>query len=263
MSTKQFQIKDLQLNLFVRTSLNEDHVLYLAALIEAGVQLPPIKITMDMVVVDGRHRIEAYELNGRDEIEAEIVKITDETAIIGEAYKANVGGSLPPTQQDTEHTIRLLLDRNETIKNIASVLALPPSMARKYVTSVKSKMARQKLMQARDAVAHGGITVSVAAEKYSVEADKLKEILGGGKRKAKGVVGIGEIQRNLTRSHKSLSSKNAALMRSVLEKYDDADISRRQVIKIIEHIEQLQDGASRAIAGWRRRFESAKGPAEK
>ncbi|HNS34400.1 MAG TPA: ParB N-terminal domain-containing protein [bacterium] len=100
-------ISDLNKNLFVRQELDQNHVLYLAELIEAGVVLNPIEITPDMAVIDGRHRIEAAELNSQVEIKARIVSISDESELVARAYRANVGGALPPTQEDTEHTVLL------------------------------------------------------------------------------------------------------------------------------------------------------------
>ncbi|HNP75515.1 MAG TPA: ParB N-terminal domain-containing protein, partial [bacterium] len=84
-------ISDLNKNLFVRQELDQNHVLYLAELIEAGVVLNPIEITPDMAVIDGRHRIEAAELNSQVEIKARIVSISDESELVARAYRANVG----------------------------------------------------------------------------------------------------------------------------------------------------------------------------
>src|SRR6185295_7795657 len=98
---------------------------------------PAIKITNDNIVVDGRHRIEAHELNNLADIRCEVIEAGDETALIVMAYKENVGGSLPPTPDDTEHTVMLLLEHGEAMKDIATLLRLPPGMARKYVTQVK------------------------------------------------------------------------------------------------------------------------------
>lgn len=253
--TETVALKDLRVNLFVRHALNQEHALYLAELIENGVQLPPIKITRERVVVDGRHRLEAHELNNKSEILCEVVDVRSETDIIAEAYKANVGGSLPPTPQDTEHTIMLLVSCGETMKRIGELLGLPAGMARKYVNSVKSKISRQKLMKAASAVTEGGLTVAKAAEQYEVEPEKLKEILSGHKQKHK--QGISEIQRGLTRTHKSLSQRNAALIRNLLNKYEDGDVNEQQVREIFSHIEQLQKRASRAISDWKKRFDSA------
>ncbi len=258
--TETVALKDLQLNLFVRQALNQDHALFLAELVENGVTLPPIKITRERVVIDGRHRVEAHELNNRTEIMCEVVDVENETDLIAEAYKANIGGSLPPTPQDTEHTIMLLLDRGEAMKRIGELLGLPAGMARKYINSVKSKTSRQKLMKAAAAITDGGLTVAKAAEQYEVEPEKLKEILSGHKRKHK--QGVSEIQRGLTKTHKSLSQKNAALIRSLLDKYEDGDVTERQVREIFSHIEQLQKRANRSVSDWKKRFDSANGKAK-
>lgn len=247
-------IKDLHSKLFVRVGLNQDHALYLAELMEGGVKFPPIKVTSDLMVIDGRHRIEAYELNNRSHIEAEIINIDEQRDIIAEAYKANVGGALPPTKDDTEHTISLLLDCGESMKRIGELLGLPSAMARKYANSVKSKVARQKLMNAATAVTDSGLTMAKAAEQYGVDPDKLKDVLTGRRKRQK--EGVGEIQRNITRSYKSLAQKNAILVRSLIEKHEDGDVTESQVREIFAHIEQLQKRATRAISDWKKRFET-------
>lgn len=259
--TETVALKDLRTNLFVRQALNPDHALFLAELIENGVELPPIRITRERVVIDGRHRIEAHELNNRVEIRAEIVDVGTESELIAEAYKANIGGSLPPTPQDTEHTIMLLLERGEAMKRIGDLLGLPAGMARKYINSVKSKTSRQKLMKAAAAITDGGLTVAKAAEQYEVDADALKQVLSGHKRKHK--MGVAEVQRGLTKTYKSLSSKNAALIRGLLEKYEDGDVTERQVREIFAHIEHLQKRSARAVSDWKKRFDAANGKTAK
>lgn len=247
-------LKDLKTSIYVRQELNPDHALFLAELIEGGVELPPIRITKDMVVIDGRHRIEACLLNGLHEIKAEIVGISDENELIASAYQANVGGSLPPTTADTEHTIMLLLDRGVPKKQIGELLKLPPGMARKYVNNVQSKSARQKLMAAARSVTDGGLTVAKAAEQHGVDQERLKEVLSGRRKKNKG--GVADIQRALTFTFKSLGAKNAALFRGLLDKYEDGDVTGRQVGEIFEHLSRCQTQSARAVADWKKRFES-------
>lgn len=245
-------LKDLRVNMFVRQALNEDHALYLAELVEHGEKLPPIKITRERVVVDGRHRIEAHTLNNRTEIEAEIVEVGSETELITEAYKANVGGALPPSRQDTEHTVMLLLEHGETKKRIGELLALPPGMARKYVTEVQSRMSRAKLQRAADAVTSGGLTVAKAAEQHSVDLEKLKEFMSGYRRRHK--QGVAEMRRKLTWLYRSVSQKNARLLRSLIEKFEDGDVNERQVREIVVHLANLQKNSARAVADWEKRF---------
>jgi hypothetical protein len=247
-------IKDLKIDLFVRQELNHDHAIYLGLLIENGVKLPAIKMTPDHTVVDGRHRIEAYVLNNLTEIEAEIVEFDSEIELISCAYRANTGGALPPTQADTEHTVMLLLDRNVPIKRIGEVLGLPAGLARKYVTTIKSKVMRQKLTQASFAVTESGLTVPKAAEQYGVEPEELKKILVGNRKKQKS--GIADDRRNLTKTYRALSQKNAHALRGVHQRLVDGDVSLAQARDIMDHIEQLQKRAARAVSERRKRIEA-------
>lgn len=256
--TIKVALQDLQRNLFVRKELDTERVMFLAELIENGVPMhDKIKVTRDLVIVDGRHRWEAYDLNKVKEIEVEIVDITDEITLISEAYRANIGGSKPPTAEDTDHTIELLIERKQTIKAIAELMALPQSMARKYVSEVKSRLNRAKLMSAVHAVTNGGLTVPQAATQHEVDIDKLKEALSGTRKKHKdNKNGIEGLHRNLTRQYKSISSTNASILRKLLTQYEDGDVNHDQATEIIKHLESLQKGTSRAIADWKRRFEA-------
>ncbi len=253
--TRTIKLSELKENMFVRQQLNQDHALYLAELMENGVIMNDlIEVTEDFTVVDGRHRKEAYDLNRVEEIQVKVLEFEDETEMIAYAYKANTGGSLPPSPQDTEHTIMLMLERGETRKHIGELLNLPSGMARRYINDVQSKASRAKLQRAVAAVTDGGLTVAKAAEQYGVDPDKLKEVLSGHRKKHK--QGVAEIQRGLTKTYKSLGSRNAALVRGILDKYEDGDVTEKQVREILVHIEQLQKKSSRAIGDWKKRFDA-------
>jgi len=254
---RKVKVAELQTNLFVRQALNQDHACYLGELISNGVSMKDSIEVADWnsalnIVVDGRHRKEGYELAGVDEVKVKVLEFESEAEMIAYAYRANTGGSLPPSPQDTEHTVMLLLERGETMKHVGELLGLPTGMARRYITVVRSKVTRQKLMKAASAVTDGGLTVAKAAEQYGVDIEKLKEMLSGHRRKSK--VGIAEIQRNLTKTFKSISSRNAALIRNLFDKHEDGDVNEKQVAAIFDHLEQLQKKSARAVADWRKRF---------
>lgn len=252
--SKLVSIKDLQTNTYVRKELDQEHVLVLAQLIEDGIKLPPIQITPDHRVIDGRHRVEAHEMNSLTEIRCEVVEVEDEVDIITRAFRANMGGAKPPTPADIEHTVMLLLDRGQTIKEVAAALRLPPGMTRIYVTQVKSKVNRTKLLQAADSITGGGLTVQKAAEKHGVDPDKLKEMLATRRNRHK--PGIAETQRSLTKRYKSVGSSNANLLRKLLEKVEDGDVTIKQAATIIDHLEELQRKSARAVADWKKRLEA-------
>jgi len=247
-------LKDLKKNLFVRTELNHDHVLMLADLIRGGVKLPPIEITLDNTVIDGRHRIEAYELNKIFDLEATVTEdVTEESDLIVRAFKANTGGSLPPTRQDTEHTIMLLIDRGVPKKQIGDSLGLPAGMARRYIEEVQSRAKRAQLLRAAAAVAEKDVTVSQAADDYKVDIDDLKEVMSGRRRKQRRG-GVAQARRTLTTTYRSLASKNAALLRGILEKFKDGEVSKKQVEDLLDHLESLQRLAAKTLTERRGRF---------
>ena len=258
--TEIVPIETIKVNLFVRTGLNENHAYFLAELMENGIKLPPIKVTRDGVIIDGRHRYEAHGLNLKKEIEVEYVDVENEIELISQAYKANMGGSLPPSPQDTEHTIMLLLERGENRKHIAELLGLPLGMARRFVGEVQSKMARTKLLRAVSAVTDGGLTVAKAAEQYGVDPEKLREVLSGRRRKHK--QGIADMQRQLTSTYKSLAAKNSSTLRRILEKFEDGDVTEKQMRDIFGHYKALQHKADCVIADWEKRFEAQSSKSE-
>lgn len=252
------KIADLDMNLFVRKTLNQNHALYLGELVQNGVKLPPILINPQKKVIDGRHRVEAYELNDLLEIEAEVVNITSDAELIAAAFKANVGGALPPNSQDIEHTIVVLLGLGEAQKHIVEMLGLPVEMTRGYIKNVQSRLMRQKLQQAADAVTEGGLTVPKAAEQFRVNPDRLKETLSGNRKKQKKEA-MNEVQLHFTKRYRSLGSSNAASLRRLFDKFQDGDVSPQQVVAIFEKLDQLQKQSARSLADWRKRFDCANG----
>jgi len=257
--TKTVKLSAIQTYMFVRDALDQNHVLYLVELMENGVEMKDLLEVVELedgtiVLVDGRHRKEGYELNGIQEIKVKIVEFDDEAEMIAYAYCKNTGGSKPPTAADTEHTVKLLLERKESMKRIGELLGLPAGLARKYANEVRSRMNRAKLQRAAEAVTDGGLTVAKAAETHEVDLDKLKEILST--RKKQSGTNLKDLHRNLSRLYNGLGKKNASVVKKFMDKFEDGDVSEKQVREIISHIEDLQRRATRTIAEWRRRFDA-------
>ena len=252
----EVDLRNLKTDWFVRTGLNEDHVLHLAELIEAGTELPPISITSDMLVVDGRHRIEAYKLNSLDQIKAPLVEVRDKTSLIAEAYRANIGGALPPTPADTEHTIKLLVGSGASMKKIATLLGLPPSITRRYVGSVKAKAARRRLSEAVSAVVSQNATVEEAARLFGVNPATLQERLGG-KHGDKGRLGISELNQALTRHNKSAGQKLRSIVESAIRLYEDGDATAKEVLDLIKRVDAGLRSSLETNADKNTRFRSA------
>ena len=253
-------IKDLQQDFYVRKELNTDWAIQLAEFVESGVEMEPNFITRDGKVIDGRHRMEAHELAKKQEIKCKIVEADSDVELVVFALKCNLGGSLPPSKGDIEHTIQELLNRGVPKKQLAETLSmLPGRLVRKYLNDVESRMQRAKLAKAAFAISNGGLTVPKAAIQYDVPEDDLKALLTT-RIKGKTKRGIEEIQRQLSLSYKSLGQRNSATVRRLLDAYQDGDVSHKQAMKIFVHLDHLVKVSSRKATEWRKRFEVMEAP---
>ena len=237
-------VKDLSFDFFVRKELNADWALQLGDLVEHGVEMDPIYITRENKVIDGRHRMEAHELAKKPEIKCKIVEADNDIELVVFALKQNLGGSLPPSKGDIEHTIQDLLNRG---------------VPKKQLNDVESQMQRAKLQKAALAISNGGLTVPKAAIQYDVPEDQLKTLLTT-RVKGKTKRGIEEIQRQLSLSYKSLGQRNSATVRRLLDAYQDGDVSHKQAMKIFTHLDHLIKVSSRKATEWHKRFEVMEAP---
>lgn len=247
----QVALKDLDTNLFVRALLNDEHVLYLAELIEGGTKLPPIQITPDGRVIDGRHRVEAYVLNDMAIIEATVRDISGLDLIV-EAHNANVGGSLPPTTQDLEKVVKQMMDAKASIKETSKLLHIPPDIVRRYRRTIQSKIARAKMQRAKMDVLSSNISVARAAEKHGVELQKLREALGG--KKPRRVSIFADLQLRINTVHRSFGQTQAAILRKVSEFYEDGELSRNQVEELLQSMKKFNNKNGRSIDDRKKRI---------
>lgn len=255
--TRTVQIEDLVTDVFVRTKLNDDHVMYLATLMEAGTELDPILITPDMEVVDGRHRIEAALLfDGAKEIMAKVVKIEDRSELITLAYESNTGGALPPTQADTDHTIKLLMDEKLTQGEIAERIGLLPSQVKKRMAEVRKRETRRKVVAAVHDVRENEMTVKQASESHGVPASAVKAAMSGGGRRKKVSEDRREKLAGITKLYGSLSRKNGSLMADVMEALGEGEAKYDEVVEILTVLEKKVKGQARSLANWRKRLEA-------
>jgi hypothetical protein len=200
------------------------------------------------------HRIEAHTLLDRKEIPAEIIQVKSRAELISLAYKANTGGALPPTKADTEHTVSMLHQQGMSVKAIADLIGLPAGLTREFVNQIKSKTHRISLQKAMHAVTEGNITAAKAAENYGIDLEKLKEALGAKKKKRRN--GIGELHTSLARQYQAFSRRHNTLWKGMFDKFEDGDVTSKQVLEIFEHLEKLQKGLQRNLADYKTRFQA-------
>lgn len=234
MKTDKIAIKDLKNRIDVRRGINDDHVLYLAGLMEGGTRLPPPQVTgKTFTVVDGRHRIAAADLLGQNEITVEFVAERSEADLFFAAIRANTGGALPPTITDITHTIKKLLDLKVPIKVIVDRLPFPPTISRKYLSYVRSNENKDKVYRALEVLREGRLTLTQAAKKYDVSMTLLQKAFETKRKSAN----LGSLKSVVSRRMRSVGGANGKNVKRMKELIDENEWTVEQGREFMAHID--------------------------
>lgn len=253
----EIPLSELKVTFFVRAKVNEDHVLYLAELYESGVELPPIEVIEGVnEIKDGRHRFGSMQLLGWTKAKCMIVEAKDQNEMLAEAFKANMGGALPPSREDILMIVRKFLENGLTQKRIKELLggSLKPSMVNTYIRTSKSSIAKAKMQNALRAVAEGELTAPKAAEQYGVDLQNLKDEIKGKKKKRK-MNSVKQIKNLMSRTCQGNTRKVTAQIDKLIERFLDGEATSKEVFELFEKAEHLQKHAMSTLADKRKRFE--------
>ncbi len=132
------EIKDIvfEEELYPRTNYNWQTGYDYSTSIEVGAKFPPIVLALlnkRLYLVDGKHRIEAYKLLKRKEIDAEVYTGWDKAKIFEEAVKRNIahGRVLSPYEK---RTIALRLRKLEySDEQIGNLIQIPLGRLEKFI----------------------------------------------------------------------------------------------------------------------------------
>lgn len=247
-------------DLFVRVALDEKWAETLGDLLMAGTELPPVIVCSvgdRFRLLDGRHRKWAYEANGKTTIPAIIVEVAGgEVELIAASYRYNVGGSMPPTISDTQHTIEAMLDAGASKKKIGDLLDLPALVARKYIETVEQAVKRRRVNKAAHDVAERSLTLPEAAEINNVTVDELKARMGvkpGRKKKEKNdFVGAG--LNACSRKHRGLSSSRGKYLAELVKRVIESEVTPQQALDVLDALGKMARQDIRTVEDWRKRL---------
>jgi len=132
----QFPLVDLVFDarFYPRSSVNPLHVRVLEHALEGGAQLPPVIVAANCipnVLVDGRHRVEAYKAQGRKTIAAILKTYANEQEILNDATSENAAHGLPYTPLDKVRILQLYENMGVGEIELARVLQTSPDYLRK------------------------------------------------------------------------------------------------------------------------------------
>lgn len=272
-------IEDIETNTFVRAGISDDRVEFLGLLVTAGTVLEPILVAPEYEVdakghlnfiggskkrsiVDGRHRLRMEDVlldHSQVKCLTIIGGLENEAQLIALAFRANnVGGPLPPDQQDINHTVELLLEKKVPKKDIPALLGLPEVAVRKFIGDVEARLDRAKTYRAYKLVVNKAVSIPEAAKEVGTTPEKVRNFVAAGRRKRK-QSDMEDVKREISHTFKSLSSKVQITLRLLSKKYDDGDVVSQDVLEVFKNIEGYQSRQAKVVKDLRQRFESKLG----
>lgn len=249
-------ISTLKTTFFVRAALDQERVLQFAMLKEAGVKFPPIVIDEDGNIIDGRHRYEAELFLSATHVDVEVRSFNSEIDKIEFAFKSNTGGSLPPTDKDLTHVVKMLLDKNVAQKKVAEITGLPFVICKKLIDKIRRDDKSLKLNRAMRDLSVGSITLERAAEIHNVNPEDLRKKVGG---KGKKLSEHDAFMRAFKKSNRSAGAKFGAHMKKLSELIELGEVNAEDVKKILARAEANLGQNRRSIEQWRARFGQVNG----
>jgi hypothetical protein len=253
----EVEITKLKDSFDIRNTLNQDHVLFLWSLIDAGTELPPIKITKDFSIIDGRHRRIAYEHAGIPMIKAEVVDTDSTIEIVKQAIEANMGGALPPTKTDLYRTMMILINRKYSKERITDEFKsiLPMGLIRISYHQARWQINNKKVNEAIDLIKTSNLTVKKAAEIVGISENSIKEKLDRKKIDGNGNPHLkGTLSKMFTHFNKSLGK----IVSKTFQDCEDGELTKLETEAILKFLAKLIVNQNRMYADWQKRWDYKK-----
>lgn len=123
-------------DLYPRDSIDQNQVNLYRQNLEA---LPPIILSNDYILIDGAHRLQAYEIESKKTINAELIDIPKDKILI-ESIRYNSKHGKQLTLTEKKRLARLLIQQDpKNGKDIADILAVNSSSIRKWTKDIRLK----------------------------------------------------------------------------------------------------------------------------
>jgi len=237
----------------IRNTINQDHVEFLAGLIAGGTDLGPIKITKDYIIVDGRHRIEAFKFWETKTIKAIIVENDTPMGILTEALSSNMGGALPPTKADLRRVMTILINKNYSKKRIYEEFKeiLPLSLIKTSYQYALLRINNKKVIEVIQLINDSGLTKEKAAGMVGIPVEWVTKKLNTGKNNGEYIQAM---KAELNGYFNHFNKKLGKAYSRVLQGYDDALATKNDTQRVIRHLGLLITNQNRMYVNWQRRW---------
>lgn len=128
--------------------INEDQALLYSVAMENGDKFPPIVVypaNSGFIVMDGNHRVAAFDLSGVTTAEAYVVQRPSQTQVEAFTYEANTKHGLPTSLNDRMKQAIHLVDRGMKVQDAARQLSLRENQLRSAIDAASAERRFEEL----------------------------------------------------------------------------------------------------------------------
>jgi hypothetical protein len=235
---REVPLTQLKNTLFGRAALNEldtEHVAYLTTLIKGGLVLPPISITPDNEIIDGRHRVQCYQDLGYEAIPCEVIAGKSRVEYQGMALTANTGCAKPPVRADLTFVLTQLQKDGATDAAIYAVLcpAYPKRVIKEQLDWNRSNERLMKFRAAMKLRNEEDLTLKETAERTRLPEAELKEFIRSGGKRRKQESKFGGLHKNFQMANKSYGEQTKYLFPRTFEAFNNGQLTEAQVLELL------------------------------
>ncbi len=258
------KIADLHPLFYVRQKLDDDYVLTLASMIEGGVELEPIRITRDMGIIDGRHRIAAHDMNNLLTIKAVVEDVGDDfLALMARAVSYNVGGSLPQTRQDLELIMSQLIEKGVSYNKIVQTFSplFPKTMIRAAHAHASWGINQKKVQRAIALIVEKGANIDAASQVIGIDKKAIEEALMKRKERIEARGNgqwLGEQKRTIGNQFTRFNKVNGRYISSIFKEYDSGEITLQDAENFFGYVGKLVSNVNHIWVDWEKRWNGRK-----
>jgi hypothetical protein len=258
LARRTIRLDEITVKSYVRSAPSEERVLLFMDLLtsDESDRVPPMTIRPNGELIDGRHRLMAYQRLQVETVEVAVdPSIRDDCDLTMAAIRANVGGSKELSFADIRKSIIDLLAKGFSQSRIRKGLPYPKDMARRFLADAQTQWRRARLSAAVISVKNKTMTTEVAAAAYKIEADDITCFI---RRETKGdelqLSNMGSAKGAITVKYYGFSKRMTLFYKRLAQKYEEGVVTEAQLLEIVAHSEHQARVHLGHIQDWVGRF---------
>lgn len=154
--------------------------------------LPPIKINQNNILIDGYHRWKAHQLDGRSEIEAEVIQTVSEKELKRMAYQLNSNHGLQ-LSNDEKRKYAIEMIGEMSVQALADVLSVGESTIKRWTETQRKALEEDRNRKIVELYLRAQYTQEMIGEMFGIAHNTVYTILDNFKNAQ-----MGEIEANFT-----------------------------------------------------------------